>query len=644
MGMRLRSRLFAVLAVLVVAAVLSPRAVDAQSKTLRWLRWDSDIAVNSDGTMSVEENYEIEFIGGDFTFGFRSIRISRFESITGVVVSDNSSVYEESRSEAPRTFYVNRDGNEYVIYWFYPATRDAVRQFTVNYTVIGGVAVNEEIGDEAFWSAVGVNHDYPVESALVSFEVPPGAVVDTSIEPYRFGIDAPYEISPDLTRVTYHAKNIPANQEFEIGVRFRHGFVPDVAPSWQAAYERERVQQARKATWGPILNLAAGSLAILFLAGGLVGIYLLWSLVGRDPEVGDIPSHLSSPPSDLPPGLAGTLVDEKADLQDIIATLVDLARRGAIDMVEEKSGLFGMSTNVVFHRRADFTGSLRQYEATFLSQLFGGSDKIETDDLREKFYSKIPAIQKQLYQDAVELGLFPASPKVVRGRYLGLGIAGLVLSVGFGMIFAAALSDLVSAALCPFMSLGMVSFVLIFVSGVMPAKTRKGAEEAKKWEAFKRYLQDVEKYVDIETVTDQFDDFLPYAIAFGLEHTWVKKFSSVSSTPIPPWFVPVGMPYPYGGGIGRTRQGSVLGGGSGQAMPDLRDQRARPVPSLDRMSDSMMGGLNSISSGLFSALNSTSSAMKSVPRSSGSGSFGGGFSGGGFSGGGFSGGGGGGFG
>jgi hypothetical protein len=383
------------------------------------------------------------------------------------------------------------------------------------------------------------------------------------------------------------------------------------------------------------------------LVGGIVGIYLLWTVYGRDPKVGGVPSHLTTPPSDLPPGIAGTLVDEKADLQDIIATLVDLARRGAIDMEEKEKGFLGIKTSseLAFHRRDDFAGTLREYESTFLSQLFGGRDEVEISDLREKFYSKVPVIQKQLYREAVELGLFPASPKAIRGRYLGLGIAGLVLSGGFGMIFAAALSGLVSMALCPFMSLGMVSIVLMMVSGVMPAKTRKGAEEAKKWEAFKKYLEDIDKYVDIETVTDQFDEYLPYAIAFGLEHTWVKKFARIPSTPIPPWFIPVGIPYqPYGTGGGRRSRPGVSGGGRSGASPDLRDQRARPAPSLDGMSDSMMGGLNSISTGLFSALNSTSSAMKSVPRSSGSGSFGGGFSGGGFSGGGFSGGGGAGFG
>jgi uncharacterized membrane protein YgcG len=643
MGMKLKSRMLLVIAAMLVVAAMFPRSVDAQSKSLRWLQWDTNVVVNSDGTMSVEENYDIEFIGGDFTFGFRSINISRFESIVNVVVSDDSAVYEESRSESPRTYYVNKDSGEYVIYWFYPATRDATRHFTINYTVLGAVAVDETIGDEAFWSAVGVNHDYAVESAVVNFRVPPGAVIDTSIEPYRFGVDAPYEISSDLTQVTYHAENIPANKEFEVGVRFSHGYVPNVRPSWQAAYERERVQQARKAKWGPVLNLGAGSLALLFLVGGLIGVYLLWSMVGRDPKVGDIPSYLSSPPSDLPPGLAGTLVDEKADLQDIIATLVDLARRGAIDMVEKEKGFLGIKTSseVEFHRRDDFSGALREYESTFISELFGGRDEIETSDLREKFYSKIPVIQKQLYRDAVKEGLFPASPKVVRGRYLGLGIAGLVLSAGIGMIVTAALSDLVSMALCPFMSLGMVSVVLILISGVMPAKTRKGAEEAKKWEAFKKYLEDVEQYVDIETVTEQFDEYLPYAVAFGLEHTWVKKFARVSSTPMPPWFIPIGMPYPYGVGGRTTSPGGVTGGGM---TPDLRGQRARPAPSLDGLSNSMIGGLNSISSGLFSALNSTSSAMRSVPRSSSSGSFGGGFSGGGFSGGGFSGGGGAGFG
>ena len=136
MGMKLKTRVFLILGVLLVAAVLLPQSVDAQSKSLRWLQWNTDVVVNSDGTMSVEENYEIEFIGGDFTFGFRSINISRFESIVDVVVSDDSSVYEESRSEAPRTYYVNRDSGEYVIYWFYPATRDASRRFTINYTVL----------------------------------------------------------------------------------------------------------------------------------------------------------------------------------------------------------------------------------------------------------------------------------------------------------------------------------------------------------------------------------------------------------------------------------------------------------------------------------------------------------------------------
>ncbi|HEC22895.1 MAG TPA: DUF2207 domain-containing protein, partial [Chloroflexi bacterium] len=576
-----------------------------------------------------------------FTFGFRNIPINQFVSIEDVIVGDESGWYTESRSEAPGTYYVDRDSGEYVIYWFYPPTRDATRVFTVEYTVTGGLIINEEVGDRFFWKAVGPDHDFPIESSTVIVHMPPGATVDTSIEPAFFGVDATYTISDDLTTVTFQAFNIPADQEFEGGVRFPHGFVPNVKPPWQEAYERE---QAWNETWRPILNLLGFGLGLLLLVGGLMGVYFLWLFAGRDPRVGSVPEYLTEPPSDLPPGLAGTLVDEKADTQDIIATLLDLARRGAIVMEEREGEVFGLSSlasrGFVFHREKDFAGPLRSYEKLLLSKMFGRRDQVGLDDLRNKFYRHIPVLQKALYEEAVKEGLFPASPKAVRGRYLGLGIAGLVLSMGVGFCAAAGFADRVQTILCPFTSLAVISLALIVVSRVMPTKTRKGAEEAAKWRAFKTYLRNAERYTDLEQATDLFDRYLPYAVAFGLERAWVKKFSRIPTTPVPRWYIPVGMPYhPY------HRRVSSGGGPGGGLAPDLRDQRVRPAPSLDGMSDRMFGGLESVSSGLFTMLNSTTRAMTSVPRSSSSGGFsGGGFSGGGFSGGGGGGGGGAGFG
>ncbi len=619
----------------------------AQDKTLNWRRWDADIQINSDGTFDVEETYEIQFIGGDFTFGYRNILFDQFERLENFGVREGDIRYTESYSEEPNTFYVTQSGDEYVINWFYPPTRDATRTFTIEYTVVGGLIIDESVGDRFFWKAVGADHAYPIASSTVTVRLPPGATVDPTLEPAYFGVDATYQISSDRTVVTFQAQNIPANQYFEVGVRFPSGYVPSVEPSWQAEYERE---QRWNDTYRPILNLATGGLGALLLVGGLAGVYLMWTARGRDPRTGTVPSYLSEPPSNLPPGLAGTLVDEKADMQDIIATLVDLARRGAIDMQEKENKIFGLTTSkdFVFRLRDDFDEPLCGYEKLLIREMFGSRREVELDDLRNKFYTAIPKLQREIYDEAVSQGLFPKSPQAVRGRWMGLGIGGLVLSLGLGFCVAAALADQVDAILCPFLSLGLVSVAVIIVGRAMPAKTRKGAEEAAKWQAFKTYLQKAEEFVDLKEVTDQFDRYLPYAVAFGLDRTWVNQFSRIESTPVPPWYFPVGVP--YDSSHRRMRTLGVPGSGGRPGSPlegpgprDLRGEAVRPGPSLDRMSESMFGSLSGMSAGLFSMLNSTASVLSSVPHSSGSGS-GGGFSGGGFSGGGGGGGGGAGFG
>jgi hypothetical protein len=144
----------------------------------------------------------------------------------------------------------------------------------------------------------------------------------------------------------------------------------------------------------------------------------------------------------------------------------------------------------------------------------------------------------------------------------------------------------------------------------MPVKTRTGAEEAAKWRAFKRYLKDIDRYAQLEEATDQFDRYLPYAIAFGVERSWINKFAAVPSTPVPIWYFPV-----WAGSHRTGRGGRTMGGGR--------------APSLDGISKGMATGLAGMSAGLTSMLNTAGSTLVSRPQSSGGGS--GSWSGGGFS-------------
>jgi uncharacterized membrane protein len=209
------------------------------------------------------------------------------------------------------------------------------------------------------------------------------------------------------------------------------------------------------------------------------------------------------------------------------------------------------------------------------------------------------------------------------------GLASFCLLTLFG--------DYSMAVACPGLALVTTMIALWVVSRHMPRKTPQGVEEAAKWLAFKNYLQNIEQYADLETVKDKFEQYLPYAMAFGLEKRLIHKFSAVN-TPAPHWWGP-GLPYPpyyggYGGPVGRASSGGPAGGPPGPLAGE-----SGGAPSLSSMSETIGTSLANMSDSLGTLLNSASSTLTSTPPQT---SAQGGFSGGGFSGGGSFGGGGGG--
>jgi len=607
-------------------------AAQAQSRSLYWRRWDVTID-NVDTTSNffrVTEVHDIQFVGGSFRYGFRAIPIGdRLDRISNVQVSEGSTPLQQGCAESAGTYCVTSDGNELqIVYYFLRPAQNEQRVFTITYDVSGPLFYYEG-GDQIDWFAIAPDHAYPIQSAVVTVRLPEAYAPRESDPVAAYG--APAEITRDGNVVTFRAsRQIAANESLEVRVQFPHNPAGRVA-DWQAAFD----QQARLY---PILNLLLGAGSIVLAIGGVALTYYRWWSRGRDPEVGVAPEYLAAPPSDLPPAVAGTLIDENAELRDVLSTIIDLARRGYLVIEEDRSeGFLGLGgrTTFTFKRTAKplSDNNLRRYEQTLLTKLFGRKNAVEMEALKNKFYAHIPTIQNQLYEEVVNEGFFTASPQAIRRRWMWLG-GGLVMVALFSGPFLLAVLGAEAgvapeALICLPMALGLVGLVMLIAGPRMPAKTAKGAEEAAKWRAFKTYLQNVRQYADLEAATDQFNDYLPYAIAFGLERTWVNQFTQVESTPIPYWYYPrhIGGPwargYTYGEPLVDMRS------------PDIRGQLARPGGSLDGMASNLNAGLNAMSAGLFTMLNSASSTLTSRPSSSGGGNggFGGGFSGG-FSGGG----------
>jgi hypothetical protein len=265
------------------------------------------------------------------------------------------------------------------------------------------------------------------------------------------------------------------------------------------------------------------------------------------------------------------------------------------------------------------------HEKLLVQRIFGTYRETEQNlsDLRRTFYTAVPFLKEDLYQQLVKLGLFPASPHETRKRWLWLAIGGLAISLVGAVMLYSWFGHLSAAVVWPPLGLVPGLAVLAIISRHMPQKTATGAEEAAKWLAFKNYLENLEADGELEIVKDKFQKYFPYAIAFGLEKRMIHRFSKVDA-PAPSWWGPVlvpdvakalpdaaevladglpSMPAPVGSTAVPVPRlpGRIGGGGKGG------------VPSLTGMSEGLGSSLASVSRNLGGLLNSTASVLVKPP-------------------------------
>ena len=608
------SKLFSFILGIVLAGLILTNfnTTQAQGKSFVWEQYDVVITLQPNGELHVEETQTLNFSGEPFTFGFATIPVGSAgnnDGIRNLTVREGDVVYSENRSSQPNTFYTYNDGEEVGITWYFEPALGR-RSYTFSYVVDGGVIVGTSTqgdGDQIFWKAIPEDHGAPINSSTVTIILPEGVspqqytgTTDYLVAGYANGDDSivATQVSENGRIITYQlTQPLPADQAFEVRVQFPHGLLNIPVPGWQA-----QMQQT------DTINLIAYSLSFLCLIAGLLFVVFLWYSLGRDPETGFIvPEYVTSPPGNLRPAVVGTLVDERADMRDIVSIIIDLAQRGYLIIAEEKG------KDHTFQLTEKDRTHLRPFESRLVKDLFGTKDEKTLSDLKYAFHSKLPNIRKKLYDELVTEKLVDNSPESVRKNYAIIGGFLLAFAV-FTFFFMGIIAEealIFALAFCPAIVLGILAIAFFIVSRHMPRKTVAGVEATQKWLAFKTYLQNIDIYEDLSQTSGIFEQYLPYATAFGLDRSWIHKFAKQTETAVPTWYRPI---HPTHASGRRTTSS------------------ASSAPSLEGMSDSMSGGLESISSNLTRMLNSTASTLSSTPPSSSSsgssGSFSSGFSGG----------------
>ncbi|MCA9863268.1 MAG: DUF2207 domain-containing protein, partial [Thermomicrobiales bacterium] len=580
LAVRSRVRLlpFLALVLTMLAALALPLGggftAPAAAQQTRSVTWDSiDVTLNlhQDGVFGVTERDAIIFRGGAFQTGFREIPLARVEDLrnitVGEVVNNQVEPYtfvsrNQFSRDVPNTYTYEKVGGKLRVDWSFPPTRNRERTFELGFDAIGALRVYDNAEtpyQQIDWIGVGreITANAPVNNATLTV-VLPEAVDPSRVFIRGAGAADPAEHTTDGGKTwTWEAHNLGQGDQLTGGLQFEP-IVNAQPPSWQQAIDEEDALEAQREAQGQIWTLAFAGIGLLILVAGIPAVIAAWWTKGRDPVTGPVASFLPEPPDDTPPGVVGALLDEDVDERDIVATLVDLGRRHILRIDREEG-------KGIFRRGGDFTltmldpdAPVQPFEKDLLHALVGAGlkagEEVQLSNVKDKFAAAQGEIRQKIYDELVERGFFRRAPQSTRDQWKSIGTFLFIIALVGGGIAITMFSGRAAGAWFPVAALILIAVLLIFISRFMPQKTQAGAEAAAKWRAFKAYLASIERYEKLDQAQNIFDAYLPYAIAMGLEQSWVSKFAGVQ-TAAPEW---------YGGGVGSPWLGGPWSGGSGR--------------------------------------------------------------------------------
>ncbi|HBL79908.1 MAG TPA: DUF2207 domain-containing protein [Aequorivita sp.] len=268
----------------------------------------------------------------------------------------------------------------------------------------------------------------------------------------------------------------------------------------------------------------------LILGSMLVVFYFVWKKYGKDDRVLATTSYF--PPSGMDPAMAGFLIDDTEDTQDLIALIPYWGSRGIITMEQiPKKGWFGKDDTKLTKLKPLPDGA-PDYERKIFDGLFGRSassskQEVLVSSLKDSFYTKM-ASAKALLKARAQIYYDQEAKKMQTRTIVGT----LLIAAILFFLFISNWGLIAALAVIP------VTIFLLFMSVYMVKKNAKGNAALSELKGFKNFIKIAEENKLKMLLRDSpsyFETTMGYALAFGLFESWAKKFEALNLQP-PSWY------------------------------------------------------------------------------------------------------------
>lgn len=514
--MSLKRRLLpAALLMSLTAPIVALSTLPAQAADDQITAYSAQATLTKDGALQVKETVDLTAGGSTFSRTLATRvrsdaerdRTYGLSEVSATVNGQPAQGFQNDSTDDGRKLTLNVSGQSKVVY---------------SYTVDNVVADSTE-GREVSWPVVqgfGVS----IPKAELSISIPFATWVTCFAG--RVGSSMPCTSSQlaESSALQIEQQGVPAGGRvtFLTGLSDQATVQPNA--KFQTRWTLGRAFTADSSTIG---------LAVIVFGIGLLGAVGLWFFRGRDagkvgegaperPVLDGADGPQFAAPDGIRPGQVGTVVDETADVVDITATLLDLAVRNYLTIVElPRESHFG-KLDWELRRLHQGGPELLPYEKALLDAVFADSDSVVVSTLGPSLRPRLNLVREQLYSDVVTQGWFTSRPDAVRNRWT---TAGLVL-LGAGVVLTIVLAIVSKYALVGFAVMA-VGLVLALVGQAAPARTARGAAVLGRVGGLQRYLVDETSANLPQSHRLEFASrCLPYAAVLGLTEKWALEIAA----------------------------------------------------------------------------------------------------------------------
>ncbi len=538
-------------------------------QTERIISFRSDIHIAENADVTVTETIKVFANGNEIKRGiFRALPTVR--NINGRKESVYYKIIAIEKEGVKESYHTKKENGIFTIYIGNKDEQLASGFYT--YKIV--YQTQDQIGkfkgyDEFYWNVNGTDWSFPAENIQAIIHLPKNAdIIQNSCytggEGSKEGNCTSKKIS--FTQIEFNAENLNPHENLTIAVGFKAGVLKE--PSGFSKWINRN--------W-PSLSLVIVGFYLLFF------YYKNWKKYGRDPEKPVVIPQFNAP-NNLSPASLGYIDKGKFDANLVTANLVDLAVKGFVDIDEVKDiKKTFLSKMFTLKKLGSENSSLQSDQKRLLKKLFGKEKEVSVNGTYNSKIKKAVDDFKEFITEENKIFVEKVSNKKIVYKalkiilitfFLALIISSLItwsfqtlliasVIIIFASLFATILvftwqegnkliflvvlmfsmtfivpmffmafadSDDITAfeSNCfKFLIFGIIS-ILIFRYLI-----NKPSEEKVKMESeidgFKMYLSAAEEnqlqfHNPPEMTSDIYEKFLPYAIVFGVEGIWGKRF------------------------------------------------------------------------------------------------------------------------